>query len=154
MNRLKNTKKAKSFVFLFDRSMIYGTSMKLSCEMVEWTDWTTKDRWICFSFLQSFLLLPYVTTSLCSTSLLDEYFSLTFMKIMNHTKKVEVFLFLWPVLFFLVVGKWCFLVRLMNILHNTKKCQSFSSSLWWINYLWDIHEYFSQNSWMNWLKNA
>jgi len=35
MNRLKNTKKVKAFVLLFDGSIIYGTSMKIFREIVE-----------------------------------------------------------------------------------------------------------------------
>jgi len=45
-----------------------------------------------FSSLRSFMLLPYVTTFLCTTPLFDEGFSLRFMKRMKDTKKAKVFL--------------------------------------------------------------
>jgi len=65
MNRLKNTKKAKAFVILFDGSIIYGTFMKTFREIVEWTYWRMPTRCKLFFF-----------ASIFSASTICNYFSL------------------------------------------------------------------------------
>ena len=52
------------------------------------------------SYGRSFLLLPYVTTFLCSISLLDQGFSMRFINIVKNIKKITTFLIVVDLFFF------------------------------------------------------